>query len=82
MSLMKKLSLSLSSFIILILFNVSFVYSSEKIEQLSSVFFGIEEQAEIKKNKIIRKLLKFRFCFFIKLIHFFSYFLIRYIVIF
>ena len=30
MSLMKKLSLSLSSFIILILFNVSFVYSSEK----------------------------------------------------
>ena len=30
MSLMKKLSLSLSSFIILILFNISFVYSSEK----------------------------------------------------
>jgi len=27
-------------------------YLSEKIEQPSAVFLGIEEQAEIKKNKI------------------------------
>ncbi|SVE39638.1 uncharacterized protein METZ01_LOCUS492492, partial [marine metagenome] len=28
-------------------------YLSEKIEQTSAVFFGIEEQAKIKKNKKI-----------------------------
>ena len=35
-------------------------YLSEKIEQPSAVFFGIEEQAEIKKNKSINNNFLFR----------------------
>jgi len=35
-------------------------YLSENIEQPSAVFFGIEEHAEIKKNKIKNNNLLFR----------------------
>ena len=49
---MKKLSLSLSSFIILILFNISFVYSSEKniVKGIATIIDG--DTIKINEEKI------------------------------
>ena len=49
---MKKISLSLSSFIILILFNISFVYSSEKniVKGIATIIDG--DTIKINEEKI------------------------------